>query len=238
MIVYIEEGDIFSFGTIKNYAHGCNCAGAMGKGIALTFKEKFPDMYAEYKKRCQMKLFLPGDVYEYQNGGVHVYNLATQVSWRSRAKLVYVKESLQKMMQLAKTNGVLNIALPAIGTGLGGLDWNDVKRTIEEAGAIFPEVNLFVVKKFESGSKNNIFVKKKWEEGNMVFYIHFEGEYAVRQIEINDNGIVLLSMNNPYYKDSSLYDQTLLDLELEEKDFISGDEFERVWSHDKGILFK
>ena len=42
MIVYIEEGDIFSFSTIKNYAHGCNCAGAMGKGIALAFKEKFP----------------------------------------------------------------------------------------------------------------------------------------------------------------------------------------------------
>lgn len=142
MIVYIEEGDIFSFSTIKNYAHGCNCAGAMGKGIALAFKEKFPDMYAEYKKRCQMKLFLPGDVYDYQKGEYHVFNLATQVTWHSGAKLQYVKESLQKMLQYAKASGIKNIALPAIGTGLGGLDWNDVKKVIEEFGSIIPEVSI------------------------------------------------------------------------------------------------
>lgn len=169
MIVFIDEGDIFTFEKIKNYAHGCNCAGAMGKGIALTFKEMFPDMYAEYKKRCQMKLFLPGDVYDYQKGEYHVFNLATQVTWHSGAKLQYVKESLQKMLQYAKASGIKNIALPAIGTGLGGLDWNDVKKVIEEFGSIFPEVNMFVVEKYKSGSKNNVFVKKSGKKKRSFF---------------------------------------------------------------------
>ena len=45
MIRYIEKGDIFRIDGVSSYAHGCNCAGAMGKGIAVQFKSKYPDMY-------------------------------------------------------------------------------------------------------------------------------------------------------------------------------------------------
>lgn len=48
MIRYIEKGDIFRIEGVSSYAHGCNCAGAMGKGIAVQFKDKYPDMYLEY----------------------------------------------------------------------------------------------------------------------------------------------------------------------------------------------
>jgi len=51
MVYYIEEGNIFQIPQIRNYAHGCNCVGAMGKGIALQFKGRFPEMYEQYK-RC------------------------------------------------------------------------------------------------------------------------------------------------------------------------------------------
>ena len=47
MIRYIEKGDIFRIDGVSSYAHGCNCAGAMGKGIAVQFKSKYPDMYLE-----------------------------------------------------------------------------------------------------------------------------------------------------------------------------------------------
>lgn len=52
MIRYIEKGDIFRIEGVSSYAHGCNCAGAMGKGIAVQFKDKYPDMYLEYKLLC------------------------------------------------------------------------------------------------------------------------------------------------------------------------------------------
>lgn len=44
MIQFIERGDIFNIEGVNNYAHGCNCAGAMGKGIALQLKNKYPKM--------------------------------------------------------------------------------------------------------------------------------------------------------------------------------------------------
>lgn len=50
MIKFIAYGDIFSISGISCYAHGCNCAGAMGKGIALQFKKRFPQMYLQYRK--------------------------------------------------------------------------------------------------------------------------------------------------------------------------------------------
>ena len=53
MIRYIEKGDIFRIEGVSSYAHGCNCAGAMGKGIAVQFKDKYPDMYLEYKLLCK-----------------------------------------------------------------------------------------------------------------------------------------------------------------------------------------
>ena len=57
MVNFIEQGDIFNLNGVHSYAHGCNCAGAMGKGIALQFRERYPKMYAEYKK-CVSKVSL------------------------------------------------------------------------------------------------------------------------------------------------------------------------------------
>ena len=60
MVRYIEKGDIFRLEGVTSYAHGCNCAGAMGKGIAVSFKQRLPEMYAEYKELCRNGQFKPG----------------------------------------------------------------------------------------------------------------------------------------------------------------------------------
>ena len=75
MINYIEYGDIFDLPYIHCYAHGCNCAGAMGKGIALQFKNKYPEMYLQYKKKCIQGEFKLGDIFEYQHNNDHIFNL-------------------------------------------------------------------------------------------------------------------------------------------------------------------
>ena len=75
MVTYIEQGNIFNLQDISNFAHGCNCAGAMGKGIALQFKDKFPKMYIEYKKLCKEGLFSLGDVFTYNYDYGTVFNL-------------------------------------------------------------------------------------------------------------------------------------------------------------------
>lgn len=149
MVTYIEQGNIFNLEDIQNYAHGCNCAGAMGKGIALQFKEKFPKMYNEYKRLCKEKLFPLGDVYTYDYGNGTIFNLGTQTTWKTKADINAVENSLIKMLSYAHQNNIFKIALPKIGAGLGGLDWNDVKSVINKVVKDYPKINLFVVENYK-----------------------------------------------------------------------------------------
>ena len=144
MITYISHGDIFSIEGVTNYAHGCNCAGAMGKGIALVFREKYPQMYNTYRTLCRNGKFQPGSIYEYYTGKGYVFNLGTQISWKTGATLPYIRTALQNMVSFALDNGVHKISMPTIGAGLGGLKWNDVKCIIEEIAGNIPSERLML----------------------------------------------------------------------------------------------
>jgi len=148
MIIYIEQDNIFKLQDISNYAHGCNCAGAMGRGIALQFKEKFPKMYIEYKKMCKEGLFSLGEVYIYKYAKGTVFNLGTQATWKTKANIKAVESSLSKMLFYAHNNNIIKIALPKIGAGLGGLNWNDVKSVINKVAEDYPDIDLFVVENY------------------------------------------------------------------------------------------
>jgi len=151
MIHYIKEGDIFSIEGVSSYAHGCNCAGSMGRGIAVQFRKKFPRMYENYRCMCLDGTFQPGDVYDYDYGNGHVYNLATQQHYciaGQLAKLEYVETSMEKMMQLAERSGVNSIAMPKIGAGLGGLKWEEVRGIIDKVAVTHPAIDLYVVENF------------------------------------------------------------------------------------------
>ena len=148
MIQFIERGDIFNIKDVNSYAHGCNCAGAMGKGIALQFKNKYPKVYSEYRAMCKDGLFNPGDVFDYNYGNGHIYNLGTQVSWKTKARLEYIENSVGRMLELAASDNVTKIALPAIGAGLGGLNWNDVKEILNRVSVNYPDIELYVVEAY------------------------------------------------------------------------------------------
>lgn len=148
MVHFIELGNVFKIQGVESFAHGCNCAGAMGKGIALEFKKKFPNMYKEYKFLCSEGGFNLGDVYEYFTGQGYVYNLGTQLTWKKKADLNAIEKALYKMMELASKTSTNKIALPKIGAGLGGLDWSDVKAVIIKVNKDFPDIELFVIENY------------------------------------------------------------------------------------------
>ncbi|MEL6346417.1 MAG: macro domain-containing protein [Myxococcota bacterium] len=129
-IIYVA-GDLFhrsqSFSAL---AHGCNCAGKMGRGIAVAFRKQFPAMYRDYQQSCQIGAFVPGNTYPWRDGHQWIYNLATHGHWRSTAKLEYVHAALSVMMLHARDQKVREIALPRIGAGLGGLSWDDVRAAL------------------------------------------------------------------------------------------------------------
>jgi O-acetyl-ADP-ribose deacetylase (regulator of RNase III) len=149
MPVLFLKGDIFATGPqgLRTFAHGCNCAGGMGAGIAIEFKRRWPRMFDEYAARCADGRFRLGDVFPWTEGDVTIYNLGTQEHWRKKAQLPALAKALRRMVEMAPAAGIQRIGLPRIGAGLGGLDWMRVKRVLTEVGAETP-VTLHVFEQF------------------------------------------------------------------------------------------
>ena len=134
-IEYIS-GDLFvnRFGA-QAFAHGCNCQGSMVAGISKRFKERYPDMYEEYRRRCktETRRFNLGDSFLWkEKDKPWVFNLGTQERyWRARASYEAIEAGLEKMKRQADEEGIRTVAIPRIGTGYGGLSWKKVRAIIE-----------------------------------------------------------------------------------------------------------
>jgi len=157
MSVIYTKGNIFLLNKeVIAFAHGCNCAGSMGKGIAVTFRKKWPEMYQEYKRRCSKKQFKLGDVFYWQEEGYQIFNLGTQKHWRSKAELNAIKKAITTMLTLAEQQAIRTIALPKIGAGLGGLNWQVVKDAIQQI-AEQTQITLIVVEEYIETRKPYMF---------------------------------------------------------------------------------
>lgn len=128
------KGDLFGGDGFRAMAQGCNCAGAMGAGIAVEFKRRFPKMFDEYRKRCKAGLFVLGDVMVWKDKNQTIFNLATQEHWKTGAELPAVAKAIGHMVSLADSSGIDRIGLPRIGAGLGGLPWPKVRDVLKRAG--------------------------------------------------------------------------------------------------------
>jgi len=126
-----RTGDLFEADE-PALAHGCNCAGAMGKGIAVEFKRRWPDMYERYRDLCHNGEFNPGDVFTWTGPDKVIFNLGTQRTWRTKATLEFLRASVARMIDDARQHDIAAIAMPRIAAGLGGLGWDDVRDALVE----------------------------------------------------------------------------------------------------------
>jgi O-acetyl-ADP-ribose deacetylase (regulator of RNase III) len=137
MPIQFVAGDLFAnrFGA-RALAHGCNCQGSMGAGIATGFRDRYPVMYAEYRRRCkaQPRQFNLGDAFLWKaDDQPWVFNLATQEgTWRARASYPAIEAALASMRKQADREGIPSIAIPRIGAGYGGLSWQKVRALVEQ----------------------------------------------------------------------------------------------------------
>ena len=137
MPIEFVAGDLFdNVHAAAAFAHGCNCQGSMGAGIAVGFRERYPDMFDAYRARCKAKPreFNLGDVFLWKaDGQPWVFNLGTQEGvWRARASYEAIETALKRMQKLADAEGVASIAMPRIGVGYGGLSWKKVRAIVEK----------------------------------------------------------------------------------------------------------
>ena len=125
-----------------------NCVGVMGKGIALDFKQAFPENFQQYKKACDAKEVQPGRMFTVSTGKLfnpkYIINFPTKRHWRDKSKIEDIQTGLKALVAEVQQLGITSIDIPALGCGNGGLDWLEVKPLIESAFAEHPEVKAIV----------------------------------------------------------------------------------------------
>ncbi|MBX9637517.1 MAG: macro domain-containing protein [Nitrosomonas sp.] len=122
-MVRILIGNIFESKT-KAFVNTVNCVGVMGKGIAQLFKQRFPEMFSDYKNRCNVGQVRPGVPYLYTNIlGISIINFPTKDHWRSPSRLEDVIKGLDIFIEKYKEWGIESVAFPPLGCGNGGLEW-------------------------------------------------------------------------------------------------------------------
>jgi O-acetyl-ADP-ribose deacetylase (regulator of RNase III) len=112
-----------------------NTDGIMGKGIALQFKNQFPNNYKEYLKACKDGSIDIGKLLVYEedtllNGNKLIINFPTKTSWRKPSEYSYIELGLKNLAEIIKVKKIKSIAIPPLGAGNGGLDWHNVKKLL------------------------------------------------------------------------------------------------------------
>lgn len=146
MTIKLTQGDLLKQDDLDAIVNTVNCVGVMGKGIALQFKNKWPANYAAYRNACDQKKIRPGYMFIYDSGGLvkpnFIINFPTKDHWREASKIAYIRDGLVDLIKQIQQYKITSIAIPPLGCGNGGLDWEVVRPMIEEAFAALPNVDV------------------------------------------------------------------------------------------------
>jgi uncharacterized protein YwgA/O-acetyl-ADP-ribose deacetylase (regulator of RNase III) len=129
-MVKVLLGDIFE-SRAQTLVNTVNTVGVMGKGIALGFRKRFPEMYNDYVRRCERHEVKLGRPYLYLRVlPPHIINFPTKEHWRSVSTLSDIVEGLKYLETHLRHWGVESLAVPPLGCGEGKLEWRVVGRTL------------------------------------------------------------------------------------------------------------
>ncbi len=111
-----------------------NCVGVMGRGIALQFKNAFPENFEAYAAACRNGEVQPGRMFVFATGQLsnphYIVNFPTKRHWRGKSRMEDIEAGLKALAETIERYNIRSIAIPPLGSGLGGLDWSEVKPRI------------------------------------------------------------------------------------------------------------
>ncbi|HEX3364377.1 type II toxin-antitoxin system antitoxin DNA ADP-ribosyl glycohydrolase DarG [Phenylobacterium sp.] len=114
-----------------------NCVGIMGRGIALQFKNQFPENFEAYAAACAREAVRPGKMFVFETRSLtnpkYIINFPTKRHWKGKSRMEDIESGLQALVAEIRERGIRSIAIPPLGSGLGGLAWLDVKPRIVDA---------------------------------------------------------------------------------------------------------
>lgn len=146
MIVFEEPANIITSG-VQTLTVPVNTVGAMGAGLALDFRNYFPGLYKAYRRACQERVFEKEGLFMFPlNSERQILCFPTKYHWQDASDLTLIENGLKLLAgDYSAKHGITKLALPALGCGLGGLDWRTVRELIyKHLDPLDLEVGIFL----------------------------------------------------------------------------------------------
>ncbi len=145
-MIEFETGDILR-ADVEALVNTVNCVGIMGRGIALQFKNAFPANFKAYEAACARDEVQPGKMFVYETreltGPKFIINFPTKRHWRGKSRMEDIDSGLKALLEEVRHRSIRSIAIPPLGSGLGGLNWAEVRPRI--VAALHDVDNLHVI---------------------------------------------------------------------------------------------
>lgn len=155
-MISTTQGDLLA-ADVEALVNTVNCVGVMGRGIALQFKDAYPDNFAEYSAACAANEVVPGKMHVYATGQLtnprFIINFPTKRHWRGNSRIEDIESGLVDLRRVISERKIKSIALPPLGSGLGGLPWPSVKARILEALSDLDDVSITLFEPRPDGDK-------------------------------------------------------------------------------------
>jgi O-acetyl-ADP-ribose deacetylase (regulator of RNase III) len=186
MIQYIK-GNLFT-SNAKVIVNTVNTVGVMGKGIAADFKKYYPEMFDQYKKMCDSGKFEIGYLYLYKTPNKWVLNFPTKKHWRAKSTLEYIEIGLVKLVSEATKLQITDIAMPKLGCGNGGLEWETQVKPLVEKYLKKAPINVSIYD-FDKDITPEYLKPKDIEEWlmsnpeNLTFHLFFEDLKSIYKVD-------------------------------------------------------
>lgn len=146
-MIHLTRGNLLT-ADVEALVNAVNTVGVMGKGIALQFKQAFPENFRTYESACRNGEFRVGQVLtvplDRSGNPRYIINFPTKSHWRNKSELEYIDSGLEALVAEIERLGIRSIAIPPLGCGLGGLSWPDVHSRIDRAVSQLESVDIFL----------------------------------------------------------------------------------------------
>jgi O-acetyl-ADP-ribose deacetylase (regulator of RNase III) len=146
-MIEFRQGDILN-ADVEALVNTVNCVGIMGRGIALQFRNAFPENFKAYEAACRRREVQPGRMFVFETGQLtnprYIINFPTKRHWRGKSRIEDIDAGLKALVKVIRRLDIRSIAIPPLGSGLGGLNWSQVRPRIEQAINELPDLKAVV----------------------------------------------------------------------------------------------
>ena len=152
-MIEFKTGDILTEDA-EALVNTVNCVGFMGRGIALQFKKAYPENFKSYSVACKRKEVQPGRMFVFETGQLtnprYIINFPTKRHWKGKSRMEDIDVGLVALAEEIRSHNIKSIAIPPLGSGLGGLDWFEVRPRIEKMLEQFGDLKAIVFEPSDS----------------------------------------------------------------------------------------